>query len=260
MQTRPPTMRIALLTDIHANREAFEACLEHADRAGAARHVFLGDFIGYGADPGWVVGTVMAYCARGAPAVLGNHDTAVAHAPRSQMRAAARQAVEWTRAQLDAAQLAFLAALPLAVEEGECLFVHANAWAPSEWGYVDGPADASRSLRATDRRYTFCGHMHPPMLYHMANHVHAGQPGQAEAFVPVPGSPIPLLPQRRWLVIPGSVGQPRDRNPAACYALFDDDTLELVYHRVPYDHETAATKIRAAGLPEEFAARLGYGV
>jgi diadenosine tetraphosphatase ApaH/serine/threonine PP2A family protein phosphatase len=251
-------MRIALLTDIHANREAFEACLAHAGRM-AERYAFLGDFVGYGADPAWVVDTVMAHVARGAIAVLGNHDTAVAHGPRRQMRPEAQQVIEWTRANMTPEQLAFLAALPLTQEDGDCLFVHANAWAPGEWEYVDGTLEAGRSLRATNQRYTFCGHMHEPILYHMATHIRTTQMGMVGEFIPVPESPIPLMPQRRWLVIPGSVGQPRDGNPAACYAMFDDETFELVYYRVPYDHETASAKIRAAGLPEQLAARLGVG-
>jgi diadenosine tetraphosphatase ApaH/serine/threonine PP2A family protein phosphatase len=101
--------------------------------------------------------------------------------------------------------------------------------------------------------------MHEPMLYHMATHIRTTQMGAVGEFVPVPGSPIPLMPQRRWLTIPGSVGQPRDGNPAACWALFDDETLELTFHRVPYDHEAAAAKIRAAGLPDFLAARLASG-
>jgi diadenosine tetraphosphatase ApaH/serine/threonine PP2A family protein phosphatase len=176
------------------------------------------------------------------------------------MRPEAQHVIEWTRAHMSAAQLAFLTALPLTQEDGHCLFVHANAWAPEEWDYVDGALEAGRSLRATQCRYTFCGHMHEPMLYHMATHIRTTQMGMVGEFVPVPDSPIPLMPQRRWLVIPGSVGQPRDGNPAACYAMFDDETLELVYHRVPYDHETAAAKIRAAGLPDELAARLAEGI
>jgi diadenosine tetraphosphatase ApaH/serine/threonine PP2A family protein phosphatase len=251
-------MRIAILTDIHANREAFEACLAHAGRM-AERYAFLGDLVGYGADPEWVVDTVMRHVDRGALAVLGNHDTAVAHGPRQQMQPKAQRVIEWTRASMRADQLAFLAALPLTQEEGDCLFVHANAWAPDQWGYVEGALEAGRSLRAAGRRYTFCGHMHDPILYHMATHVRTTQMGVVGEFVPVPGSPIPLMPQRRWLAIPGSVGQPRDGNPAACYALFDDETRELVYHRVPYDHESAAAKIRAAGLPDELAARLASG-
>jgi diadenosine tetraphosphatase ApaH/serine/threonine PP2A family protein phosphatase len=253
-------MRIAILTDIHANREALAACLTHAEQRAAGRYAFLGDFVGYGADPGWVVDTVMAHVAGGAWAVLGNHDTAVAHAPRLQMRPELQQMIAWTRARLDAQQLGFLAALPLTAEDGHCLFVHANAWAPSDWGYIEGIMEAGRSLRATQRRYTFCGHMHEPMLYHMATHIRTVQMGQVGAFEPAPGSPIPLMPQRRWLVIPGAVGQPRDGNPAACYAMFDDETLELTYHRVPYDYDAAAAKVRAAGLPEDLAARLARGL
>ena len=95
-------MTIALLADIHANREALEACLAHAHDRGADRYVLLGDFVGYGADPAWVVARVMELCDRGAVAVLGNHDAAVAGRPRENLNADARRAIEWTRKQLDA--------------------------------------------------------------------------------------------------------------------------------------------------------------
>jgi diadenosine tetraphosphatase ApaH/serine/threonine PP2A family protein phosphatase len=244
-------VRTAILTDIHANREALAACLAYAARAGAQRYAFLGDLIGYGADPAWVVSTVMDHVARGAIAVRGNHDDAVVHGPSKRMNAAARRVVEWTRGQLNDAHLEFLAALPLEHEYQDELYVHANAWAPQEWAYVESAMEAKRSLNATRCRYTFCGHVHEPALYHLA------QDGRAVHFEPEPGVAIPLGALRRWLAIPGSVGQPRDGVPAACYAIFDDAQRTLTYYRVPYDFGSAAEKIRAAGLPETFVVLLG---
>lgn len=241
-------MRIALLTDLHANREALAACLAHAQRAQAERYAFLGDLIGYGADPAWVLDTVMSFVARGAIAVLGNHDAAVLRGPDKTMRPEAQQVIAWTRAQFTAPQLEFLAGLPLKVEDGDRLFVHANAWAPEQWEYITGVFDAGRSIAATRCRYTFCGHVHEPALYHTN--------GRVCAFTPTAGTPIPLGSHRRWLAIPGSVGQPRDGVPAACYALFDTVSNLLTYFRVPYDFESAARKIRVAGLPERFVVLL----
>lgn len=245
-------MRLALITDVHGNREALEAVLEHAQAQGCARCAFLGDFVGYGADPGWVVDCVKGLVAEGALAVRGNHDAGVAEAPAATMVPLARQVVEWTRAQLSAAQLDFLQSLPLAHEEGELLFVHANAFAPGRWEYIVSRHDAARSLHATRRVYTFCGHVHEPRLYHLAGR-HCGD------FLPHPGMPVPVPPHRRWLALPGSAGQPRDGNPAACYAVFESDEPTLTFHRVPYDHETAARKSLAAGLPEVLAHRLRDG-
>lgn len=246
-------MRIALLTDLHANREALEAVLLHAAGERIDRYALLGDFVGYGAEPAWVVEQVRRLAADGAIVVQGNHDEAVVRGSRASMRMDARHSIDWTRNHLDADQLAFLAALPMSHSEGRILYVHANAWDPPRWSYIESRHDAVRSLHATDRRYTFCGHMHDPMLYYLSG---AGKAGE---FKPVPGVGIPVPPHRQWLAIPGSVGQPRDNNPAACYAVFDAAQTELVYHRVAYDHETAAAKVRAAGLPQNLADRLNDG-
>jgi diadenosine tetraphosphatase ApaH/serine/threonine PP2A family protein phosphatase len=246
-------MRIALLTDLHANREAVSAVLAHAAGQQIDRHAFLGDFVGYGADPAWVLETVRAHVDAGAWAVMGNHDAAVVQGALPTMRLDAREAVDWTRAQLDPAQIDFLASLPLAQTSGELLFVHASAHQPGAWSYVQGRSEAVRSMHATEARITFCGHMHEPRLYHLSGL------GKAGEFEPAPGEPIPLLGSRRWLAIPGSVGQPRDGNPAACYAVFDDVQAELTYWRVPYNAEGAAERIRQAGLPEALARRLVDG-
>jgi len=244
-------MRIALLSDIHANREAFAACLAHAESAGADRYVFLGDYVGYGADPGWAIDTVKAYVERGAVAVLGNHDAAIG-APR-RMSAAAEIALEWTRTRLDWSQRDFLARLPLCIEEDERLYVHANAWAPDEWGYVLGRTEAERSFQATTCRLSFCGHVHVPQLYHTTGRARIG------AFAPVAGKAIPLLLEHRWLAVLGSVGQPRDGIPAAAYAIFDPERSDLLFLRVPYDVAAAASKVRAAGLPWILGQRLESG-
>ena len=246
-------MKLAVITDLHANREAVQAVLDHAQAQGAQRYAFLGDYVGYGADPGWVIDTVQRYVEAGAIAVGGNHDAGVADATSPSMRADARQVVDWTRGQLNPAQLDFLRRLPLTKVEGDVLFVHANAHEPSEWEYVLGRMEAVRSLHATPCHYTFCGHVHEPKLFHLS------QTGKAGDFLPTPGVEIPVPPHRQWLVIPGSAGQPRDGNPAACYALFDREAQSLSFQRVPYDVELAGSKILDAGLPARLAERLRHG-
>jgi diadenosine tetraphosphatase ApaH/serine/threonine PP2A family protein phosphatase len=247
-------MLTALLADIHANHEALSACLEDARFQGVDSHVFLGDLVGYGADPGAVLDLVIASVQAGAVAVLGNHDQAVAQGPRGAMTPDARLVVEWTRAHLTSSQLTFLGDLPLTIERQGHLYVHANAWEPGRWEYITNTYDAGRSLRATQCRQTFCGHVHQPGLYHLA------ADGRVAHFQPVPGTAIRLGGRRRWLVIPGSVGQPRDGNPAACYAVFDTTSAMLTFFRVPYDAERAARKVRQAGLPEALGTRLESGI
>lgn len=246
-------MRIGLFADPHANREALEACLEHGRRHRIDRHVFLGDLVGYGADPGWVVDTVARLQANGAVSVMGNHDEAVARGAGQEMHGDALEVIEWTRQQLDEGQMAFLRALPLAAEEPGRLFVHANGWKPGGWEYVRSTDDAQRSLAATGARVTICGHLHSQTLYHQ------GPAGRVEAFKPVPGVEIPLGGLRRWIAVLGAVGQPRDGNPAASYSILDVDRASLTCFRVPYDAATASRKIREAGLPAWLGLRLEAG-
>ena len=246
-------MLIAILTDLHSNREAVEACLASAEQHGAQHYAFLGDLVGYGADPGWVLDTVMGYVRRGAVVVRGNHDEAVLQGG-AHMHTAARQAIDWTCAQMNPAQRDFLRDLPYAVEHKSCLFVHASAWNPPHWQYITGTLEAVKSMHATRCRITFCGHVHEPALYNLS------PTGKCAGFTPTPDSSILLSTHRRWLAIPGSVGQPRDGNPAAAYALFDDEQGELTFLRVPYDHELTAKKILGARLPPYFGTRLQLGV
>lgn len=246
-------MLLALLSDIHANRQAFSACLEAVRARGADRLIFLGDFVGYGGDPEWTVETAIRLIADGAVAVRGNHDQAIG-TPSETMNAAAQTAIEWTRDRLTAAQRRFLAQLPLALEEEDRLYVHSEASQPARWRYVQATPDAARSMIATRAHVTFCGHIHQPALYSMS------ATARMTSFVPTAGVPIKLLKGRQWLAVLGSVGQPRDRNPAAAFALYDTASCEITYCRVPYDVEAAAQRIRDNGLPPWLAERLFVGV
>src|SRR4051812_25487767 len=130
-------MLLALFADIHANREAFSACLAHAQAVGAQRHVFLGDYVGYGADPEWVVDEVMRRVEAGALAVRGNHDQAVFDTD-VRMNETADAAIAWTRGRLSTGQRDFLRGLPLSLEEADRLYVHASAHRPDKWEYITG--------------------------------------------------------------------------------------------------------------------------
>ncbi len=246
-------MKLALFADIHSNLEAITACLDHARAVGAQRYAFLGDLIGYGADPVAVLDLIEQYAADGAVVVLGNHDAAAIGRGTDLLNPNAQAALTWTQAQLDEKQRAFLANLPLTVRDDDILFVHASAAAPEQWIYVTGPTEAEDSISAAKANYVFCGHVHEQKLYY------TGIGGRPMPFRPVPGTPIPVARHRQWLAIVGSAGQPRDGNIAACYALFDLERERLTFFRVPYDHGTAAQKIRAVGLPERLALRLERG-
>ena len=243
---------LAVFADIHANRQAFSACLDFARAHGAERIVCLGDYVGYGADPEWTVETVMNLVENGALAVRGNHDSAVG-TPSETMNAEAQAAIEWTRGRLSATQRHFLAELPLTLQEDDRLYVHSEASSPAKWRYIQSTADAGRSLLATTAHVTFCGHIHRPSLYSIS------VTGKMTSFVPTSGVTVQLLQGRRWLTVVGSVGQPRDGDPAASFAMFDTKSREITYCRVPYDVDAAAMRIRENGLPLWLADRLSVG-
>jgi len=243
---------LAVFADIHANRQAFSACLDFARAHSAERIICLGDYVGYGADPEWTVEAVMGLVEKGALAVRGNHDNAIG-ALAETMNAEAQAAIEWTRGRLSAPQRRFLAELPMALEDEDRLYVHSEASSPARWRYVESTADAGRSLLATAAHVTFCGHIHRPVLYSMS------VTGKMTSFVPTSGITMQLLQGRRWLTIVGSVGQPRDGDPAASFAMFDTTSREITYCRVPYDVDAAAKRIRENGLPLWLADRLSVG-
>lgn len=245
-------MKLALFADIHSNLEAITACLDHAKTLGAQRYAFLGDLVGYGADPVAVLDLVEHYAADGAVVVLGNHDAA-ALGRDIPLSVSASIAMDWTQRQLGEKQRSFLAGLPLIVRDNDILFVHASAVTPDRWIYVTGPTEAEQSIRAAAAGFVFSGHVHEQKLYYV------GAGGRPMPFQPVSGTPIPTGKNRKWLAIVGSAGQPRDRSNAACYALADLERARLTFFRVPYDYRSAAQKIRSAGLPERLALRLERG-
>jgi predicted phosphodiesterase len=245
-------MLIAILADIHANREAFDACLADARHAGAEQFVLLGDLVGYGADPAYVVDRAVDMREQGAIVIKGNHDEAATRFV-GNMNIYARLAVEWTSAALSAAQKDFLIGLPYSVERGEVLYVHSEAADPAGWIYVMDEIDADRSMNATHQRITFSGHVHRPQLYCRSDHC------LPDFLAPSTEKAILLAKSHQWHAVLGSVGQPRDEIPEAAYALYDDAAGTLMFRRVAYDIESAASKIRAAGLPEILSARLFVG-
>ena len=246
-------MKLALFADIHSNLEAITACIAHAQALGADRYAFLGDLVGYGADPVAVLDLIEQHAEKGAVVVLGNHDAAALGRPDDTLKSNARTAIAWTQAQLGAKQRAFLEGLPLIVRDDNLVFVHASAAAPEQWIYVTSLREAEESIKAGNAGYIFCGHVHEQKLFYM------GADGRPMPFRPVPGTPIPTGKHRQWLAIVGSAGQPRDRINKACYALADFERGRLTFFRVAYDNVSAAQKIRSAGLPDRLARRLERG-
>ena len=245
-------MRIALISDIHANLPALEACLAAAERLGAGRLAFLGDFVGYGPDPEEVIARVKPLVAEGAIAVLGNHDMAVLK-PSRDMNSVAAEAIAWTRRHLSEEAKSFLAGLPFEVRSGDVLFVHADASDPAAWHYVTDAESARASLSGCAATVTFCGHVHVPAIYCLS------PAGKLITHRPVQDVANPLLAQRKWLAVVGSAGQPRDGNPAASFAVYDTEARTLTYHRAPYDVDSVSQRIRSLGLPDALAERLLKG-
>jgi diadenosine tetraphosphatase ApaH/serine/threonine PP2A family protein phosphatase len=248
-------MKLALLSDVHANRQALETCLADARARGATQYAFLGDAVGYGGEPAAVLDRLMGMAEDGAWVLRGNHDDAAVK-PLPGSKRADQTGAAWTHAQLSSAQREFLAALPLVVRRDFILLVHASAREPERWTYVEDAVGATASLDAASAdgaTHVFGGHVHEQRLFFQ------GTGRGAMGFEPTAGVPIPVPRHRRWLATVGSVGQPRDGRRDAMYALFDTTSARLVFLRVPYDYEAAAQAIRQAGLPEFYAQRLALG-
>lgn len=249
-------MKWALLSDIHANIQALRACREHAQHQGVERWAVLGDLVGYGGDPLAVVEEVMQWHAQGACVLQGNHDAMAVTPPQAEGSLGAMTAA-WTYQQLPPHCRRFLAHLPLTQRFEHMLLVHASAHQPKEWRYVDNERSAGQCLEAaklqTQSPHVFVGHVHEQTLYYQGS-------GQSlMPFAPTPGVPVPLPRHRAWVATVGSVGQPRDGDVRAMYAVYDDVAGRLTFHRVAYDHCAAAVAVRKAGLPELFASRLEEG-
>lgn len=249
-------MRLALMSDIHSNLEALQACRAHAQMQGVDRYAFLGDMVGYGAHPAAVVEHIMQACLQGAIALRGNHDE-MALRPPAQIKTLGESTALWTHKQLGSHHLAWMESLPLTSHLDTVLLVHASADRPEHWHYVHDGRAAAASLDAAQAwpgvRYVLGGHVHEQSLYYR------GATDGLMKFTPQPGVAIPVPRHRQWLATVGSVGQPRDGNPASMYTLIDTVRSQITFFRVPYDTGAAASSIRSAGLPEFFAHRLESG-
>ncbi len=212
----------------------------------------LGDLVGYGADPGPCIDAVGE---RAVAMVGGNHE----HGAAGLMSLAwfnpvARAAALWTRAQLAPAALSWLGALPLTTVVGDATLVHASPSHPEEWDYLMSAEDGFGVFGAFETRLCFVGHSHRPGVWSLGS----SGPAHEGRFVAWPAE-VALEDGRRYLVNVGSVGQPRDRDPRAAYAVWDVDARRVEIRRVAYDHRDAARRILAAGLPRILADRLASG-
>ncbi|NIT35249.1 MAG: metallophosphoesterase [candidate division Zixibacteria bacterium] len=261
-------MKVAIYSDVHGNLEAYRASvLDIARRPDVGALWCLGDVVGYGADPERCL-EITAALAGAAPAeldgeladaagglagklryvVLGNHDAAaLGDQIINYFNDAARAAAIWTAEELSPQACLLLQNFPLTATEGDALLVHSTPVRPQEFNYVTTVADAEEAFAATDANVVFFGHTHQ-------GGVVAEGDGNPRA---VPASEFGA--RDRYLVNVGSVGQPRDGDPRACYVLYDAARGRLEFVRVAYDVEAAAAKIREVGLPRVLADRLYYG-
>ena len=243
-------VKTAVFGDVHGNLEALEAVLEDARANGAEAFACLGDAVGYGADPN-------ACCERlralGCLAIRGNHDHAASHrVSLDWFNPLAAAAIRWTRERLSPENRAWLRGLPYAaaLADGTQL-VHGSLDDPPRWRYLYPGADVGPHFRRQRARLCFAGHTHLPVAFILA----AGRVHTVlfDAFRITDGD------DAKATVNPGAVGQPRDGDPRAAYALYDPDTGVVEPHRVEYDVRAAARKIADSGLPMGLAVRLFHG-
>jgi diadenosine tetraphosphatase ApaH/serine/threonine PP2A family protein phosphatase len=237
---------VAILSDIHGNAHALRAVLQDMANHGINERVCLGDVVGYGGSPGDCIDLLMEH---GIPCVQGNHDAMVSTGSGLEgVKDATRQSIEWTRGVLSPEQKAWLAALPLAIQAADYEAVHATLHGPAGWAYVLIAEAAALSFPHQTRPVCFIGHTHSPAFW-----------VEGDEFGVDITSIEALKPNRKCLVNVGAVGQPRDRDERACYAIYRRDTQDILWRRVPYDIVGAQQAITQAGLPAYFAQRLELG-
>ncbi len=248
-------MKIALMSDIHANIDALDACIDHARASGVTQFAFLGDYVGYGPHPAAVVERVRQMQSEGAIALQGNHDEAAFQDTPVDPNYWGALTVTWTRAQLSAEQKSYLASLPLEHRINNLYLTHASAHGLGKWNYIDDERAATHCMQAVAEEvsHVFVGHVHHQHLYY------GGRTGALMKFNPQKGMAIPTPTHRKWVATVGSAGQPRDKDTRAMYAVYDDEKNVLRFERVAYNYHKVAQDIREAGLPEELAQRLEMG-
>lgn len=241
-------MTTAVLSDIHGNLEALDAVLAEIAARDVGRLLVCGDVVGYGANPAECLDRLMAL---DPVIVAGNHDwAAVGRLPTESFNDDAAAAVLWTSRQLDEPRREVLGALPLEYRDHSLLAVHSSPCAPSEWPYLVEVDDVRRAIEQSDRPLCFVGHSHVPFVYGLGDGL--------EAFDRRPGRTA-LRPDWRYLINVGSVGQPRDGDPRASFAVLHGESRSIELVRVVYAVDAAQDKIRAAALPDFLAWRLRWG-
>lgn len=239
-------MRIALFGDIHANLEALQAVLVDAEQQGCTDYVCLGDLVGYNADPGPCLERVRAM---NCPVVKGNHDEdASGSHSLDAMNPVAAAALEWTRQNLSEEQRLWLRRLRMVRQVEDFTIVHSTLDQPANWNYVTNRFDAMSNFSYQFTQVCFHGHTHVPRVYVKTDKV---QEVPAESVVIEEGS--------KYFINAGSVGQPRDGDWRACYAIYDLEHHLVVFRRVDYDLATTQQKIIDSGLPPMLAERLADG-
>lgn len=239
-------MRYAILSDIHANLEALEAVLADAHTLSCTEFVCLGDVVGYNANPGECVARIRELAC---PVVKGNHDEQASTAfTREGFNELAEEAIDWTREHLSNDDKTWLANLPLTRQVRDFTLVHATLDTPGHWAYVFNDLDAVASFTYQHSPLCLFGHTHWPTAFVLDDSVRR-----------IPTGQILLAAGKKYLINPGSIGQPRDRDWRAAYCVYDTERQVVEQRRVKYDLETAQRKIRAAGLPDRLADRLAYG-
>lgn len=251
--------RYAIISDIHGNLQAFQAVLSHMARQEVAELVCLGDIVGYGPAPGCCIDLVCKYCSI---VVKGNHDEAVIDPyTATQFNGVARKAIDWTVGVLGPLHMNALNQLDeIAYLNDTVMCIH-DCPAPGPSDYVHDQTMAALAFHGVDRPICLLGHTHVPMVFEAppGEPDEPVQPYQIIARIPRAGEPIALDPQRRYICNPGSVGQPRDADPRASYAVLDLDAMTFTIHRVEYDIAAVQLDAQQVGLPAILAERLAVG-
>jgi predicted phosphodiesterase len=245
-------MRALVVSDLHSNHEALRSVLSHVRRKKFDRIVCLGDFVGYGAQPNQVLDRMRTLRAPKLY-IRGNHDRVAAGIDAADgFNAAAKLAALWTRDHLSATNQRFLQKLPLGpIVQHEVVVCHGSPHDEDE--YVFNENHAAQVFRSIEGRFILYGHTHLPVVFSIdSRHRVRGSSVSGDAMVR-------LDPDHRYLINPGSVGQPRDRNPEASFVIFDSEKLTVQFFRVPYDVVKTQSAILKAGLPRILADRLTYG-
>jgi diadenosine tetraphosphatase ApaH/serine/threonine PP2A family protein phosphatase len=237
-----------VISDVHGNLEALRAVKSEIEDLGADMVVFLGDVVGYGASPNECIEVLREMTPI---QIAGNHDFGAVRLTDTRLfNPIAREAIDWTADALTAENRKLLKRLPLVhVDGGGIRAVHATPFEPESWHYILSPNHALAEFEHFEERICFIGHSHQPVIFELKD---------AETIVTRTDS-MKIESGRRYIVNVGSVGQPRDHDPRACFCVCDIKTGELRIERVEYDIESAKKRILDAGLPPVLANRLSWG-